>query len=257
MKAVFLASLVIVIGIVVASLLYFSDQNPTGNVVKKESKTTIKEALQEVKTIPTVNSKTTNTPSASKRSRPSSTPSKVLPNQPTPSPTVKEAVPPTTPTQTSSNSVCYESWSCSDWSACQNGQQIRTCTDSNNCGTTKNKPTETQSCQTQTSGTQLELSISTNNQTIQRGSDVEITAKVTDGTNPVASAQVEMTLTYASGTTQHQNTNFTDSTGQVVWTKTIGGNSKPGVFTILGKASKTGYLDGVANFAFEVVNKTV
>ncbi|MBI2667523.1 Ig-like domain-containing protein [Candidatus Woesearchaeota archaeon] len=41
---------------------------------------------------------------------------------------------------------CTESWSCTSYSACSNGQQTRTCTDSNNCGTTNNKPAESQSC---------------------------------------------------------------------------------------------------------------
>ena len=41
---------------------------------------------------------------------------------------------------------CAESWSCTSWSTCANSVQTRTCTDSNNCGTTANKPTESQSC---------------------------------------------------------------------------------------------------------------
>jgi len=41
---------------------------------------------------------------------------------------------------------CTELWGCSDWSVCVSGTQTRTCTDSNNCGTTQNKPAETQSC---------------------------------------------------------------------------------------------------------------
>jgi PGF-pre-PGF domain-containing protein len=40
---------------------------------------------------------------------------------------------------------CVESWSCTEWSDC-NGVQTRTCTDSNTCGTTVSKPTESQSC---------------------------------------------------------------------------------------------------------------
>ncbi len=42
--------------------------------------------------------------------------------------------------------ACQESWSCSAWSACTNGAQTRTCTDSKNCGTIANKPAETQTC---------------------------------------------------------------------------------------------------------------
>lgn len=41
---------------------------------------------------------------------------------------------------------CDERWSCEDWSNCSDGVQIRDCIDSNSCGTTNDKPTETQSC---------------------------------------------------------------------------------------------------------------
>nr|MBI4157070.1 hypothetical protein [Candidatus Woesearchaeota archaeon] len=43
---------------------------------------------------------------------------------------------------------CDESWTCSEWSSCTSGTQTRTCTDSNLCGTTNNKPQESQSCST-------------------------------------------------------------------------------------------------------------
>jgi len=41
---------------------------------------------------------------------------------------------------------CQELWQCGAWSKCSNGQQTRICLDSNNCGTTENKPVEVQSC---------------------------------------------------------------------------------------------------------------
>ena len=41
---------------------------------------------------------------------------------------------------------CTESWSCGSWSNCTSNIQTRTCTDSNNCGTTVNKPAVSQSC---------------------------------------------------------------------------------------------------------------
>jgi len=44
------------------------------------------------------------------------------------------------------SSVCTESWTCGSWSACNSGTQTRTCTDSNNCGTTVSKPATSQSC---------------------------------------------------------------------------------------------------------------
>ncbi len=43
-------------------------------------------------------------------------------------------------------STCAESWTCDAWSACENSQQTRGCVDLNNCGSTKSKPAETQSC---------------------------------------------------------------------------------------------------------------
>lgn len=49
--------------------------------------------------------------------------------------------------------ACQESWTCTDWSACSNDQQTRTCTDNNNCGTTTNKPSEQQGCGDSETGT--------------------------------------------------------------------------------------------------------
>jgi len=47
---------------------------------------------------------------------------------------------------TVSQTACTESWECTSWSSCTSGEQTRTCTDNNNCGTTSTKPAETQSC---------------------------------------------------------------------------------------------------------------
>jgi hypothetical protein len=44
--------------------------------------------------------------------------------------------------------TCTESWYCTEWSDCINSQQTKTCTDTNSCGTTSNKPSESQSCST-------------------------------------------------------------------------------------------------------------
>ena len=47
-----------------------------------------------------------------------------------------------------SEKICIEDWSCSDWTDCKsNGKQTRSCTDANNCGTTKNKPGISQNCE--------------------------------------------------------------------------------------------------------------
>ena len=42
--------------------------------------------------------------------------------------------------------ICTENWVCNEWSKCLTGTQTRTCTDSNACGTTANKPIELQTC---------------------------------------------------------------------------------------------------------------
>ncbi len=41
---------------------------------------------------------------------------------------------------------CLEKWVCGNWSSCVNGQQTRTCTDENNCGTTEEKPITLRNC---------------------------------------------------------------------------------------------------------------
>jgi hypothetical protein len=46
--------------------------------------------------------------------------------------------------------TCTPNWSCGSWGTCSNGQQTRTCTDSNNCGVTTGRPAITQSCTTPT-----------------------------------------------------------------------------------------------------------
>lgn len=42
--------------------------------------------------------------------------------------------------------ICTEDWNCTDWGFCLNLSQERDCTDLNDCGTEKNKPTEVQIC---------------------------------------------------------------------------------------------------------------
>ncbi len=55
--------------------------------------------------------------------------------------------PPETPNETAEViSVCVEDWVCTDWLDCINDQQKRVCVDSNRCGTTVDKPAETQAC---------------------------------------------------------------------------------------------------------------
>lgn len=42
--------------------------------------------------------------------------------------------------------VCVEDWSCNGWSECIGGLEMRTCTDSNECGTGKIKPSDERGC---------------------------------------------------------------------------------------------------------------
>jgi hypothetical protein len=49
--------------------------------------------------------------------------------------------------QTGNETVgCVEDWGCTEWSACVNNLQTRTCTDANACDTLLTKPVESQSC---------------------------------------------------------------------------------------------------------------
>lgn len=47
-------------------------------------------------------------------------------------------------------SGCAEQWLCDEWTACETGQQSRTCEDANLCGTETSKPATSQACTTQT-----------------------------------------------------------------------------------------------------------
>ncbi len=152
--------------------------------------------------------------------------------------------------------TCSENWSCSDWVACLGGQQGRACTDSNNCGTTNNKPAETQACTESQGQKQLSISLSVSNQTIVRGNDIIVTAKITENQLPIEGAVVAFIMTYASGKTKATNSNVTNSQGLASWTKRIGGGSDPGTFKVDAKTAKSGYSDGTASITFEVVNAT-
>jgi PGF-pre-PGF domain-containing protein len=64
-----------------------------------------------------------------------------------------------TPTAPTASAVtCVESWQCTPWSACT-GTHTRTCTDSNNCGTTTNKPAESEACTVEKAEVEKSVSI--------------------------------------------------------------------------------------------------
>ncbi len=60
---------------------------------------------------------------------------------------------------------CIHNWECSDWSECSvAGIQKRICTDSNNCGTVENKPSETETCEYEIQQTQSDTESETNSE---------------------------------------------------------------------------------------------
>ncbi len=68
---------------------------------------------------------------------------------------------------------CFQNWSCSAWGSCTNGEQTRSCIDLNNCYNATGKPSEGQSCITNTS-IYLELDCASE---VKNG-EFEITAKL-------------------------------------------------------------------------------
>ncbi len=57
-----------------------------------------------------------------------------------------------TKAEVQSCTACEESWVCTSWSACQNGQQTRNCVDEHTCGTMSQKPSLQKSCTAAASG---------------------------------------------------------------------------------------------------------
>lgn len=53
--------------------------------------------------------------------------------------------------------ACTPNWQCTNWSACTLGTQTRTCTDTNVCGVTTNKPVETHDCMAIGNGSMVKL----------------------------------------------------------------------------------------------------
>jgi len=60
------------------------------------------------------------------------------------------------------DATCVPDWKCGDWSVCGSGQQIRRCSDDNNCGTSEGRPAQSQSCEDEQ--TTLSSTTPTNNQ---------------------------------------------------------------------------------------------
>jgi hypothetical protein len=116
--------------------------------------------------------------------------------------------------------------------------------------TTTTTTSTTTSSTTTTMPISFSVIVSTDKEVIVRGNPVIITTYVTDGENPIDSANVYVTITYASGS--HIENSGVTSDGVFVWEKTIGGNSKPGTFFIESTANKDGF-EGTGTTSFEVV----
>jgi hypothetical protein len=51
-----------------------------------------------------------------------------------------------TTTNSTNSTSCTENWTCVNWTVCASGNQTRTCTDANSCGTTLSEPALSQIC---------------------------------------------------------------------------------------------------------------
>jgi len=88
--------------------------------------------------------KETETEGENQTTPPTPTPNLTPISTPTPDPTPAPA--PTATPISAPAPVCIPSWQCSNWNICTNSQQMRTCSDLNNCEIATNKPAEAQSC---------------------------------------------------------------------------------------------------------------
>jgi len=99
---------------------------------------------------------------------------------------------------------------------------------------------------------ELSLNVIAEKDPIARGNIQIIIIKVTDGLNPIENTLVNVTVTYASGTTKKYFGGFTNSTGifncswQIWWT------SNPGIFIVNSTANKEGYGLGTGSTTFNV-----
>jgi len=65
----------------------------------------------------------------------------------------------------SRSSSCTETWSCTEWSICNEGLKTRNCTDSNQCDTITNRPIQEQACNNDAVETEFEKTEETNEST--------------------------------------------------------------------------------------------
>jgi hypothetical protein len=79
----------------------------------------------------------------------------------------------TTPSQT-----CTQNWSCTNWGACSEGRQTRTCTDINKCSNITGKPLENQTCiAEEKEDNEIYIRLDWNEESIINGNEFEINVK--------------------------------------------------------------------------------
>lgn len=105
-------------------------------------------------------------------------------------------------TSTSILPTCTQNWQCSSWGVCENSQQTRTCTDSNSCGATTNKPTETQSCTSTTTGGDEGETSTTPTTSAQPLTREQIIVKINEIKAQIAVLMIELQKIRGTSTTQ-------------------------------------------------------
>jgi subtilisin family serine protease len=102
-------------------------------------------------------------------------------------------------------------------------------------------------------GGQLTVSVSTDKPTYRNGQTVTITVKVTDGTNPVAGANVHVDITTANNSKVDLGDKTSDVNGVVTFKYKVNRWAHGvGLYTVNAKASKAGYESGTGSCTFEV-----
>ena len=107
--------------------------------------------------------------------------------------------------------ACQENWKCSEWNACSNGRQSRTCGDLNNCGTIFDKPLLKQECLKATAENQNALESGTNN-SVNTNNTLNQDMNKTIETN--LSDQTHVFATNTTNVSDNHQENNTDSTSE-------------------------------------------
>jgi hypothetical protein len=107
-----------------------------------------------------------------------------------------------------------------------------------------------------TSSAELNVSAEPEKNPITRGSMQTIYIVATDDNEkPLKDASLSASVRYATGATIKKFSGKTDANGEWSFTWYIGENSKPGVYGVDVKATKTGYDNGYDNTFFKVLPK--